>query len=254
MSSFVPPKKNDSNGWVWYFSLYPRIGTGNAQANPTLATGDFKIAIDDGAPANLATLPVVDADFTDRVKLVLSQAETNGDNLTIIARDAAGSEWCGFTLNLQTAAQTFDDLDTIVDSILTDTAEIGAAGAGLTALATAASLATVAGYLDTEVAAIKAKTDGLPSDPADQSALEALIDALPTAAENATQLLDVAAGVETGLTVRQALRLMAAVLYGKASGMATTTAVFRDIGDTKDRIIATTDSSGNRSAVTRDAS
>jgi hypothetical protein len=41
------------------------------------------------------------------------------------------------------------------------TDDIGAAGAGLTALATAANLATVAGYLDTEIAAIKAKTDSL---------------------------------------------------------------------------------------------
>lgn len=44
-------------------------------------------------------------------------------------------------------------------------------------LATAAALETVAGYVDTEVAAIKAKTDGLPSDPADQSAVEAAITA-----------------------------------------------------------------------------
>lgn len=51
-------------------------------------------------------------------------------------------------------------------SILTDTAEIGAAGAGLTALASAANLATLAGYVDTEVAAIKAKTDNLPAAPA----------------------------------------------------------------------------------------
>ena len=48
-------------------------------------------------------------------------------------------------------------IDTVVDSILVDTAEIGAAGAGLTALATAANLATV----DTVVDAIKAKTDSL---------------------------------------------------------------------------------------------
>lgn len=40
-------------------------------------------------------------------------------------------------------------------------------------LATAANLATVAGYVDTEVAAIKAKTDNLPSDPADASDIAA---------------------------------------------------------------------------------
>lgn len=67
-------------------------------------------------------------------------------------------------------------------------------------------------------------------------------------------ILDRSAGVETGLTVRQALRLMASALYGKASGLATTTAVFRDFGDTKARITATVDADGNRSALTLDAS
>lgn len=42
-------------------------------------------------------------------------------------------------------------------SILTDTAEIGAAGAGLTVLATAANLATVAGYIDTEISDIQSR-------------------------------------------------------------------------------------------------
>lgn len=57
-------------------------------------------------------------------------------------------------------------IDTVVDAILVDTAEIGAAGAGLTALASAANLSTLASYVDTEVAAIKAKTDNLPASPA----------------------------------------------------------------------------------------
>lgn len=62
-------------------------------------------------------------------------------------------------------------------------------GSGLTSLASAANLAVVAGYLDTEVAAIlaavdtevaaiKAKTDGLPSDPADESQVQAAIAAV----------------------------------------------------------------------------
>jgi hypothetical protein len=76
----------------------------------------------------------------------------------------------------------------------------------------------------------------------------------PTANANADALLDRAAGVETGLTVRQAFRLIASSLFGKASGLATTTAKFRDTNDTMDRITATVDTSGNRSAVTLDAS
>jgi len=50
-----------------------------------------------------------------------------------------------------------DAIDTVVDAILVDTAEIGAAGAGLTALATQASVNTV----DTVVDAVKVQTDKL---------------------------------------------------------------------------------------------
>jgi hypothetical protein len=106
-----------------------------------------------------------------------------------------------------------------------------------------------------DLAAINAKTTNLPPDPADESAIIAAIAAVsaPTANENADALLDRAAGVETGLTFRQAMRLIAAVLLGKASGMSSTTAVFRDTNDTKDRIQATVDADGNRSSVIRDA-
>lgn len=118
----------------------------------------------------------------------------------------------------------------------------------------AISVATILAAVDTEVAAIKAKTDALPPDPADQSALEALINGIsaPTANDNADALLDRVDGVETGFTPRQVLRLIAAVLAGKASGMGTTVATFRDLNDTKDRMTGTVDEFGNRSVVTRD--
>ena len=60
--------------------------------------------------------------------------------------------------NLDTQLST---IDTVVDAVLVDTAEIGTAGAGLTALASAANLSTLTGYVDTEVAAIKTVTDKL---------------------------------------------------------------------------------------------
>lgn len=69
--------------------------------------------------------------------------------------------------------------------------------------------------------------------------------------ELANALLDLAAGVETGLTLRQHMRLSASALYGKSSTGGTT---YRDTGDSKDRIVATVDGSGNRTAVTLDAS
>jgi hypothetical protein len=170
-------------------------------------------------------------------------------------------------------------------AIETDTAEIGAAGAGLTALASASNLAVVAGYLDTEIAAIKAKTDNLPSDPADASdiassfstvnstlstiagyidtevaAIKAKTDnlpAAPAAVGDIPSAATVAAAVgavvvEGSTTVVQSLRLSNAALGGKASGLDTTNPKYRDLADTKDRIDATVDVDGNRSAVTRD--
>ena len=60
--------------------------------------------------------------------------------------------------------------------------------------------------------------------------------------------------VEGTTTLRQAIRLVLSFVGAKVSGGATTTITYRDIGDTKDRITATVDSSGNRSAVTLDGS
>ena len=70
-------------------------------------------------------------------------------------------------------------------------------------------------------------------------------------------LLDRADGVEpssggTERTVREALRLILSACVGKLSGAATTTVAIRDTNDSKNRISATVDSDGNRSAVTLD--
>lgn len=63
----------------------------------------------------------------------------------------------------------------------------------------------------------------------------------------------VLAGVVEGTTtVAQSLRLANSANASKLSGAATTTVTVRDIGDTKDRIVATLDASGNRSAITLD--
>jgi hypothetical protein len=71
----------------------------------------------------------------------------------------------------------------------------------------------------------------------------------PTANANADALLDRADGVETGRTVRQSMRLMLATLVGKLSGASTTQVTIRDSNDTKNRVIASVDSHGNRTAV-----
>ena len=56
--------------------------------------------------------------------------------------------------------------------------------------------------------------------------------------------------VEGSFTAEEVMRIMSAALAGKASGLDTSSPVFRDISDTTNRITATTDSNGNRTAVT----
>lgn len=60
--------------------------------------------------------------------------------------------------------------------------------------------------------------------------------------------------VEGTYSLREATRLFLAVLAGKSSGGGTATLKFRDTGDSKDRITATVDSNGNRTAMTLDES
>lgn len=62
---------------------------------------------------------------------------------------------------------------------------------------------------------------------------------------------EVVDGTTTG---RESIRLANSALGGKASGLDTTTAIYRDLADSKDRISATVDTNGNRTAVTRDLS
>lgn len=59
--------------------------------------------------------------------------------------------------------------------------------------------------------------------------------------------------VEPGLTLRQALRLIAAATAGRVSGAAGTTVTIRNaVADTKPRITATVDANGNRTAISYD--
>jgi hypothetical protein len=109
--------------------------------------------------------------------------------------------------------------------------------------ATASALATV----DSNVSAIKANTDNLPADPADQSELASLIAGI---AGGGMTLEDL---VEGALTVQDALRLLLATSVGKSGRNAQGQRVYRDTADTRNRVVATV-SNGDRSDVTLDLS
>jgi hypothetical protein len=68
-----------------------------------------------------------------------------------------------------------------------------------------------------------------------------------------TALLTEASGVETGLTLQGALRVILAAVAGRRSGVNTGVELMRDFGNNKSRITMTFDSSGNTTAVTYDA-
>jgi hypothetical protein len=73
---------------------------------------------------------------------------------------------------------------------------------------------------------------------------------VPTAAQNAGAVG--ARVVEGTLTQDEITRIILAVEAGKAAGGGTTTITFRDQADTKDRVTATVDENGNRTAITVD--
>lgn len=108
MPSYVTPKKNTA--YIMYVGLVSQADTKLLKANPTLASGDFKVSIDGGSFANLATLPTVTPASGTAVKISLSAAEMNGDNIVVTCIDASGAEWCDQLINLQTSARQIDDL------------------------------------------------------------------------------------------------------------------------------------------------
>ena len=256
----------------------------NAELSTALASSDDAVLAVLGTPAGAslaADVAAVQADTNDLqtrlpAALVSGRIDASVGAMAANVMTAAAAA-ADLTTELQAGLATaaalstldgkVDVIDGVVDAILVDTAEIGVAGAGLTALATAANLATVAGYLDTEIAAILADTNELQTDWTNGGRLDLLVDAIkaktdalpaspaavsdiPTAGAIADAVHDEV--VEGTVTLRQSIRLHNSALGGKVAGLDTFNPVFRDLADSKDVIDATVDSYGNRSAVTRD--
>ena len=108
MANFPLPVKNTA--YILYIGLIQQADTKLLKASATIATGDFKVSIDGAAFANLATLPAVTPAAGTAVKVSLSAAEMNGDNIVVTCIDAAGAEWCDQLINIQTATRGIDDL------------------------------------------------------------------------------------------------------------------------------------------------
>lgn len=155
------------------------------------------------------------ASHTDTLgDLALHITGTAADPADMVLLVEAGATDADVSTRLATAGYTAPDNATIA-AIQTDTNDIQ----------TRLPAALVGGRMDASVGAMEA------------AAVDAILDEV----------------VEGTVTHRQLLRLGAAVLLGKLSGAGTATEIFRGILDDKDRVTATVDAAGNRTAVTLDA-
>ncbi|QDU97516.1 hypothetical protein [Lignipirellula cremea] len=282
-----------------------------AELQNGLATASALATVDGNVDAIRAVTDEI-PDAGAMTSLAMALATVDG-NVNSILEDTAeiGPAGAGLT-NIHLPDQEMNITGNLSGSVGSVTGGINTAAGEITTLdgldtaqdaehdATQALLATIAAYIDTEVAAIKAVTDAIPDSGAmssiataaalatvdanvdsvledtaelqaawtDGGRLDLLVDAIQEAIQAtgvalsaatintiADGLLDRTDGVEpassgTSRTLRQALRLILAASVGKLSGAAGAQVMIRDPNDTKNRIVAAVDSSGNRTSVT----
>ena len=117
MPSYIPPKKNTS--FVFYTAFVDTANQPDFKANPTIASGDFKLSIDDTSGVALTANPAVVTGATTVVRFTVTAAEMNGDNINILCVDAAGGEWDDQFITIATAAFLSDDISAGVSANLT---------------------------------------------------------------------------------------------------------------------------------------
>lgn len=216
----------------------------NTLTNHTVQSGDSYARL--GAPAgasiaaDIAALPT-DADVNAQCDLALSDYDppTHAE-VTTAFTEIKGTTWSSATDTLEHIRDKETDIET-------DTAEIGAAGAGLTVLATAANLATVDTVVDGIQTDLDNATDGL-------GALKAAIDAVPNASEINAEVVDALATDtygEPGQGSPAATTSLAAkinYLYkswrNKKDNDGSTTQLYDDAGTTVDQKQATSEAGG----------
>lgn len=235
-SPSAPPADTSPNGSYSNFSIWSKV----------LSAAEISEIYNNGTPGNLSAHSAV-ANLTNWIKMdqtdsgsTLVDTIDSGANLTITESGTSGQFNQGDNYPANWQAQIAEGVWNALTASYATASTFGKL------------VSDIATYIDSEVSAIKAKTDNLPSDPADASDIAALVDALPTAAENAAEVLGTA--VEGAYTLKQSVRLMLAALAGKVSGAPGGTVTIRDANDTVNRIVATVDGNGNRTAVTKDVS
>jgi len=100
---YNPPVKNEE--FIIRISLEDMSNAGSFKANPTIATGDFKVDKDGAGLTNLGTIPAVDPAASVLVKVTLSATEMNADVVSIVGIDQTSpKEWADFVLSIPTTS------------------------------------------------------------------------------------------------------------------------------------------------------
>lgn len=98
-----PPVKNED--FEFTVGLPDMASAGRFKSTPTLAAGDAKISKDEGALANLTTLPSVTPASSKLVLVELSATEMNADKVTVILSDQTDPpEWADVMITILTTA------------------------------------------------------------------------------------------------------------------------------------------------------
>lgn len=242
------------------------IWSGTAQAGSTSTT----IKLDSGAPATTnifkgSTVVLTGATGAGQVRRIVDYNGTTKvasvDRAWVITPDATtafeivagvgsriadeGTAQAGASGSITLAATASASDNVYNDSLVTIQA---GTGSGQTKIISAYNGTT-------KVATVTGTFSPVP----DSTSIYAVIPSSETAGDVTSTPAEIAAAVFVrafsvaygSYTFDQLLGMMAAVLLGKSSGMATTTGTFRNLADSADVVVATQDASGNRSAVTR---
>lgn len=134
-------------------------GSRNAQVNPTLASGDVQVSLDDAAFTNITTLPSVLPAGGVKVKISLSAAELTCQRLMIRFVDAAGAEWEEQTIVVETYGHASALHPNIAVNPVLSAQETRDAMALDTTVGTPA-----AGSIDDQLLTIDGKVDSIQSD------------------------------------------------------------------------------------------
>jgi hypothetical protein len=111
MSEIIHITKKKNEAATFFITLAESGDSDERITNPAFAAGDVRTSGDGGAFGNLATLPVVTPAGDKSVKVDLSAAEMNYDNVMVLFEDQTGPEaWEALTVSITTWAVDLDDL------------------------------------------------------------------------------------------------------------------------------------------------